>query len=183
MRTLDGRRCPSYYPSLPPLADDVSLSSCPLCRAICRYVRCVVLSAGGVGPKAWPAQHRFDLLPNVIMSPHASSATPMSRQYSLESVAANLDNFARGLPLDNIIRNATGKGKGSSRPSASKLRAVNAVGPISEGHDRPSVRVQLAGPSELTKLVAGQVVSFHDGEGMAGAPSKRFKLVQIEIED
>eukprot|EP00040_Diaphanoeca_grandis_P043509 m.268287 g.268287 ORF g.268287 m.268287 type:complete len:370 (+) comp77831_c0_seq1:97-1206(+) len=65
------------------------------------------LTPGGVGPSSWPSAHPFNTLDNVIMSAHASSQTLESEGYSLECVASNLKQFAAGLPLQNVLRNAT----------------------------------------------------------------------------
>ena len=66
-------------------------------------------SQGNVGPAAWPSRFDFASLPNVMMSPHSSSATPQTRGYSLACVVQNLQRFAGGgLPaLTNVIRNAS----------------------------------------------------------------------------
>ena len=62
------------------------------------------LPPGGVGPSSWPSAHRFDQLPNVIMSPHESGNTPQSRDEAITEVAQNLDNLALGRPLENVVR-------------------------------------------------------------------------------
>ena len=62
------------------------------------------LPPGGVGPSSWPSAHRFDQLPNVIMSPHESGNTPQSRDEAITEVAQNLDNIALGRPLENVVR-------------------------------------------------------------------------------
>eukprot|EP00966_Prymnesium_polylepis_P198912 4610150-Prymnesium_polylepis.1 len=64
------------------------------------------LEPGAVGPSAWPSHFRFDLLPNVIMSPHDSGDTPEAREEALAEVAANLDALALGEPLQNVVRPA-----------------------------------------------------------------------------
>jgi len=62
---------------------------------------------GGVGPASWPAAHNFGAMDNVIMTPHYSSDTKKAHADALRQVAANMDHFVRGEPLDNVIRNGT----------------------------------------------------------------------------
>ena len=62
------------------------------------------LPPGGTGPAAWPSRLPFNHLPNVLMSPHASGATPEAIEESVREIAANLDNLAAGRPLENVIR-------------------------------------------------------------------------------
>jgi phosphoglycerate dehydrogenase-like enzyme len=42
-------------------------------------------------------------LPNVIMTPHCSSATDGARDRRFGTVAGNLDRYARGEPLTNVV--------------------------------------------------------------------------------
>ena len=62
------------------------------------------LPSGGVGPSNWPSKHRFDLLPNVIMSPHESGRTAESEEEAIKEVASNLDALSLGKPLSNVVR-------------------------------------------------------------------------------
>jgi phosphoglycerate dehydrogenase-like enzyme len=54
-------------------------------------------------PNVRPSQFPFHELPNVLMTPHCSSATDGARDRRLGSVAANLDRYVRGEPLENIV--------------------------------------------------------------------------------
>ncbi len=45
----------------------------------------------------------FHELPNIIMTPHCSSATDGARDRRFSTVAGNLDRFVRGEPLHNIV--------------------------------------------------------------------------------
>ena len=62
------------------------------------------LPPGGVGPKSWPSQFRFDQLPNVIMSPHESGDTNEAFVTAAKTIATNLDSLALGRPLENVVR-------------------------------------------------------------------------------
>jgi phosphoglycerate dehydrogenase-like enzyme len=42
-------------------------------------------------------------LPNVIMTPHCSSATDGARDRRFSTVAGNLDRYVRGQPLTNVV--------------------------------------------------------------------------------
>jgi phosphoglycerate dehydrogenase-like enzyme len=44
----------------------------------------------------------FHELPNVILTPHCSSATDGARDRRFGTVAANIDRFVRGEPLQNV---------------------------------------------------------------------------------
>eukprot|EP00316_Scyphosphaera_apsteinii_P023877 CAMPEP_0119320998 /NCGR_PEP_ID=MMETSP1333-20130426/54124_1 /TAXON_ID=418940 /ORGANISM="Scyphosphaera apsteinii, Strain RCC1455" /LENGTH=335 /DNA_ID=CAMNT_0007327853 /DNA_START=101 /DNA_END=1108 /DNA_ORIENTATION=- len=59
------------------------------------------------GPDSWPSAYRFDLLHNVIMTPHDSGESAEAEQEALREIAANLDNFALGKPLQNVVRPAS----------------------------------------------------------------------------
>jgi len=61
----------------------------------------------GSGPSAWPSKFNFSALPNVWMTPHISWDTPESHQEGIVQVAANLRALASGLPLQNVVRNAS----------------------------------------------------------------------------
>jgi phosphoglycerate dehydrogenase-like enzyme len=54
-------------------------------------------------PNTRPSNLPFHELPNALMTPHCSSATDGARDRRLGSIAANLDRFARGEPLVNIV--------------------------------------------------------------------------------
>lgn len=54
-------------------------------------------------PNARPANFPFHELPNVLMTPHCSSATDGARARRLGGVAANLDRFVRGEALRNVV--------------------------------------------------------------------------------
>jgi phosphoglycerate dehydrogenase-like enzyme len=47
----------------------------------------------------------FHELPNVIMTPHCSSATDGARDRRFGTVAGNLDRYVRGQPLTNVVLN------------------------------------------------------------------------------
>lgn len=65
------------------------------------------------GEDSWPSHFRFDILADtpgaarVIMDPTISAHTNESFQLALSQAAANLDLFARGEPLANVVRNQT----------------------------------------------------------------------------
>jgi len=61
---------------------------------------------GTFGPSSWPSAYRFDELSNVIMTPHDSGESDEAQIEALREIAANLDNLALGLPLDNVVRPA-----------------------------------------------------------------------------
>lgn len=61
----------------------------------------------GSGPSAWPSKFNFSALPNVWMTPHVSWDTPESHQEGISQVAVNLRALASGLPLQNVVRNAS----------------------------------------------------------------------------
>ena len=54
-------------------------------------------------PNARPANFPFHDLPNVLMTPHCSSATVGARDRRLGSIAANINRLVRGEPLANIV--------------------------------------------------------------------------------
>eukprot|EP00401_Gymnodinium_catenatum_P067248 CAMPEP_0117508834 /NCGR_PEP_ID=MMETSP0784-20121206/27155_1 /TAXON_ID=39447 /ORGANISM="" /LENGTH=346 /DNA_ID=CAMNT_0005304405 /DNA_START=84 /DNA_END=1124 /DNA_ORIENTATION=+ len=62
---------------------------------------------GKVGPEGWPAEHDFSVLDNVVMTPHFSSDSEEARADALVQVAANMDHFSRGEPLDYVVRNGS----------------------------------------------------------------------------
>ena len=54
-------------------------------------------------PNARPANLPFHELPNVLMTPHCSSATDGARARRLGGVAGNIDRFVRGEGLKNVV--------------------------------------------------------------------------------
>ncbi len=54
-------------------------------------------------PNRRPSRLPFHELPNIIMTPHCSSATDGARDRRFGTVAGNLDRYVRGEPLDNIV--------------------------------------------------------------------------------
>jgi phosphoglycerate dehydrogenase-like enzyme len=54
-------------------------------------------------PNARPSKLPFHELPNVLMTPHCSSATDGARDRRLGAIAANLDRYARGEDLINMV--------------------------------------------------------------------------------
>jgi phosphoglycerate dehydrogenase-like enzyme len=56
-------------------------------------------------PNARPSNFPFHELPNVLMTPHCSSATDGARDRRLSRIAGNLDRFTRGESLINVAMN------------------------------------------------------------------------------
>jgi phosphoglycerate dehydrogenase-like enzyme len=54
-------------------------------------------------PNARPSKLPFHELPNVLMTPHCSSATDGARDRRLNAIAGNLDRYARGEDLINTV--------------------------------------------------------------------------------
>jgi phosphoglycerate dehydrogenase-like enzyme len=54
-------------------------------------------------PNARPSNFPFHELPNVLMTPHCSSATDGARDRRLSGVARNIDSFVRGADLRNVV--------------------------------------------------------------------------------
>jgi len=54
-----------------------------------------------------PSKHPFEDLENVIMTPHCSGSTDAMRDRRWTFIAANLDRFARGEPLENFCFEGT----------------------------------------------------------------------------
>jgi phosphoglycerate dehydrogenase-like enzyme len=54
-------------------------------------------------PEPRPSRHPFHELPNVIMTPHCSPRTDGTIERRSRDVARNIDRFARGEPLENIV--------------------------------------------------------------------------------
>lgn len=54
-------------------------------------------------PNRCGSQLPFHELPNVIMTPHCSSATDGARDRRFSTVAGNLDRYVRGEPLGNVV--------------------------------------------------------------------------------
>ncbi len=56
-----------------------------------------------VEPNVRPSHYAFHELPNVLMTPHCSSATDGARDRRLSGIAGNLDRFVRGEQLLNVV--------------------------------------------------------------------------------
>jgi phosphoglycerate dehydrogenase-like enzyme len=54
-------------------------------------------------PERRPSRRPFHELPNVLMTPHCSSSTDATAERRWSVVAGNLDRFARGEPLENVV--------------------------------------------------------------------------------
>lgn len=54
-------------------------------------------------PERRPSRRPFHELPNVLMTTHCSSSTNASAERRWSAVAGNLDCFARGEPLANVV--------------------------------------------------------------------------------
>jgi phosphoglycerate dehydrogenase-like enzyme len=54
-------------------------------------------------PPPHESRRPFHELPNVMMTPHSSSSSGATADRRWSVVAANLDRFARGEPLENIV--------------------------------------------------------------------------------
>ena len=54
-------------------------------------------------PDRRPSRRSFWELPNVLITPHSSSSTETTADRRWSAVAANLDRFARGEKLENIV--------------------------------------------------------------------------------
>ena len=54
-------------------------------------------------PNVRPSHLPFHELPNVLMTPHCSSATDGARDRRLSVIAGNLDRYARGQSLTNLV--------------------------------------------------------------------------------
>jgi phosphoglycerate dehydrogenase-like enzyme len=54
-------------------------------------------------PGRRPSRRLFHELPNVLITPHSSSSSGATADRRWSVVAANLDRFARGEPLENIV--------------------------------------------------------------------------------
>lgn len=55
-------------------------------------------------PDRRPSRHPFHELPNVLVTPHCSAGTEGTAERRWSMVAANLDRFARGEKLENVVR-------------------------------------------------------------------------------
>ena len=56
-----------------------------------------------VKPERRPSRRPFHELPNVLMTPHSSSSSGATADRRWSVVAGNLDRFARGEPLENVV--------------------------------------------------------------------------------
>jgi phosphoglycerate dehydrogenase-like enzyme len=54
-------------------------------------------------PERRPSHRPFHELPNVLMTPHCSSTSDATAERRWSVVAGNLDRFARGEPLENMV--------------------------------------------------------------------------------
>jgi len=54
-------------------------------------------------PNRRPSRRPFHQLPNVLITPHSSSSTEATAERRWSVVAANLDRFAHGEPLENVV--------------------------------------------------------------------------------
>jgi phosphoglycerate dehydrogenase-like enzyme len=54
-------------------------------------------------PSRRPSRRPFYELPNVLITPHSSSTTDATAERRWSAVAANLDRFVRGEPLENVV--------------------------------------------------------------------------------
>jgi phosphoglycerate dehydrogenase-like enzyme len=54
-------------------------------------------------PERRPSRRPFHELPNVLMTPHNSSSSDATAERRWSVVAANLDRFVRGEPLENVV--------------------------------------------------------------------------------
>lgn len=59
-------------------------------------------------PDVRPSRHPFHELPNVVMTPHCSAWTHGLLERRLTEIAANLDSFARGEAVRNVIHRTPG---------------------------------------------------------------------------
>ncbi len=59
-------------------------------------------------PDCRPSKFPFEDLDNILMTPHGSGSTDAMRRRRWAQVAANLDRFARGEPLENVCFEGTG---------------------------------------------------------------------------
>ena len=57
----------------------------------------------GVHPDVRPSRFPFHELPNVLMTPHCSGFTEGTAARRWSAVAGNLDRFASGEPLENVV--------------------------------------------------------------------------------
>ena len=58
------------------------------------------------GERVRASQFAFDELPNVVMTPHASAHTEETWERRFRAIAENLEAFAQGRPLANLVAEA-----------------------------------------------------------------------------
>jgi len=92
-----------------PIIDEAALYDALLKKSIGGAVLDVwwnekALYSNTTGPAAWPSHFNFAALPNVWMTPHASSLTDGSMEEGLRQMALNFDALARGENLTNVVR-------------------------------------------------------------------------------
>jgi phosphoglycerate dehydrogenase-like enzyme len=82
-------------------------------RALYEALRDNVIAGAALDPwwhypkdreKAAPSDYPFRDLPNVVMTPHVSGYTTGTVERRFRVVAANIDRFARGEPIVNVVR-------------------------------------------------------------------------------
>jgi hypothetical protein len=91
-------------------------------------------------PERGPSRRPFHELPNVLMTPHCSSSSDATAVRRWSAVAGNLDRFARGEPLYNVLCFRP------DRASQSRMSSNGEDGPL-RVETRPS-----AGRARTTRL-------------------------------
>ncbi|MSR02479.1 MAG: phosphoglycerate dehydrogenase [Gemmatimonadetes bacterium] len=96
----------------------INVSRGPIIEEAALYEALLSGSIGGAVIDAWyqyptrddltvpPSRFRFQDLPNVLMTPHSSAWTTGMIERRWATIAANLDRFARGEPLVNVVYRA-----------------------------------------------------------------------------
>ncbi len=62
-------------------------------------------------PAPRPSRYPFSELPNVLMTPHVAAWTEGMLSRRWKKIAENLDRFARGAPLENVVRRPKSGGR------------------------------------------------------------------------